>query len=262
MFGRSTPSPERAPAGPLNLNGSIKHADTAAATLPHHHAAETGTADRNGEAPDSIPAHGLETSLTPPPPDHLEVEHVASGLAADHNSAPERKESDEQSPVTARPDQTASATGPGESDKQHMRRAGVRGSLAAGGKALVGWHGLRCTVFGVALMVLAASLGLSSAPSIASLVAGVLMLVVGLIGPRLQGRFAIEFGPHGASIEIQTHMAPRGRTQVAGALAPWTPADSSIPPGGEDARPNPAHDPTSKPIEQETERQYGSRDGG
>jgi hypothetical protein len=219
MFGRSTPSPERAPDGPLNLNGSIKSADSAAATLLDH-PAETGTADRNGEAPDSAPAHGLDTSLTSSPPYHLEVEHVASKLAADRSGAPERKESEEQSEGTARTDQAASAPEPAASDKQHMRRARVRGSLAAGGKALVGWRGLRSTVSGVALVVLAASLGLSSAPSIASLVAGVLMLIVGLIGPRLQGRFAIEFGPHGASIEIQTHIAPRGRTQVAGALAP------------------------------------------
>jgi len=201
MFGRSTPSPERAPDGPLNLNGSIESADTAAATLVHR----------------------LDTS---PLPDHLEVEHIASELAAHRNGARERTESEKQSRVTARADRTATATGPQEPDRQHMRRAGVRGSVAAGGKALVGWRGLRSTVFGVALMVLAASLGLSSAASIASLAAGVLMLIVGLIGPRLQGRFAIEFGPQGASIEIQTHMAPRGRTQVSGALAPWKPADA------------------------------------
>src|SRR5579884_2215046 len=94
MFGRSTPSPEQAPDGPLNLNGSIKSADTAAATLLHHHPADTGTADRNGKAPDSTPAHDLDPSLTSPPPDHLEVEHVASELGANRNGTPERKESE------------------------------------------------------------------------------------------------------------------------------------------------------------------------
>jgi hypothetical protein len=208
MFGRSTPSPGRAPDGPLNLNGSINSADTATATLLHHPPAETGTADRDG--------------------------------------APAREESAEQSTVTAGIDQAA-PTGLGEPDKHHMGRAGVRGPLAGAGRELVGWRGLRSSVSGVALVVLAASLGLSSAPATASLIAGVLMLIVGLIGSRLQGRFAIEFGPHGASIEIQTHMAPRGRTRVAGALAPWKPTDSFIAPGGEDARPKPAHDPTTSP---------------
>ncbi len=121
----------------------------------------------------------------------------------------------------------------------------MRASVAAGVRAVLELRGLRSTVFGAALVILAASVGITSAPSVALLVLGVLMLVVGLMGPRLQGRFALEFGPHGASIEIQTHMAPRGRTRIAGPLAPWKPAGDLTACGSEGTSPKPAHDATT-----------------
>lgn len=227
MLGRSTPSPERAPDGPLNLNGNVESGDTSAATLLHEPTAGTVASDRNGKAPVETPTDGLEATLAVAPPSHDEGEQLAQESSASRNGAPELKEPDEESRLAGRAEQDRAASGTGlkESDEIVKPASGVRASLAAGGGVLVRWRGMRCTVFGVALVVLGGALGLSSALSVAMLVAGVLMLIVALIGPRLQGRFAIEFGPNGASIEIQTHMAPPGRIRVAGALAPWKPAD-------------------------------------
>lgn len=205
MLGRSTPSPERPPDGPLSPNGSIRSADTAPATL-----------------------------LQDPPPDGP-------------TGAVESKEPDGDGvpAAGARHDQTASGTGPTEPEEKSKQGAEVRASLTAGVGAMLAHRGIRPTVLGVALAALAFAPGLSSALTVAFLVVGALMLIVGLMGPRLQGRFAIEFGPNGASLELQTHMAPAGRTRIAGsALVPWRPAGAPITPGDGDTRSSPAHDRT------------------
>jgi hypothetical protein len=245
MLGRSTPSPERAPDGPLSPNGSIKSADTAAATLLHDQPAETDTGVHNGTAPADTPTHGPDATPTAPPPAHGEVERGAQEAPANSNGKPEPKTSDEDGMPAAGRDQPASDNRLKESDEKDKPRAGVRTSLTAAGRALLGRRGLRPTVLGVALAALALALGVSSALSVALLVVGVLMLIVGLMGPRLQGRFAIEFGPNGASLEIQTHMAPPGRTRIAETLAPWRPTDAPIASGDGAAGSNPAHDRTS-----------------
>jgi hypothetical protein len=72
---------------------------------------------------------------------------------------------------------------------------------------LVERRGVRTTTAGALLVAAGIVLGASSAVSVALLILGVVMLIVGLMGRHIQGRFSIEFGPGGASIELQTHIA-------------------------------------------------------
>lgn len=248
MLGRSTPSPERAPDGPINLNGSIKRADSVAAALLDDQPAETGADARNGKAHADTPTEGLDPSLRAPPLAHAEVEQAAARSPASRSGAPEPGHSDEAgTPVgQANHDRPASAAGPEESAQKGEPGADMRASIAAVTRALLGRRGLRSTVFGVALAGLAVALGASSALSVSLLIVGVLFLIVGLMGPRLQGRLAVEFGPNGASIEIQTHMAPPGSTRLAAPLAPWKPTEALIASGTEDART--AHGGTSPAV--------------
>ncbi len=210
MPGRSTPSLERAPDGPLSLNGSIKSVDTLAAALLHDQPAEAGADGGSGKDYADTPAEGRDATLRTSPPADGEIEQVAEESSASRNGAPEPGQADEAgTPVgQADHDQPARATGPEESDEKDEPRARARTSTAL--HALLERRGLRPTVFGVALAVLAGALGVSSALSISLLIAGLLFLLVGLMGPRLQGRFAVEFGPDGASIEMQLDMAPPG----------------------------------------------------
>jgi len=100
----------------------------------------------------------------------------------------------------------------------------VGASLAGGANVLLSQRGLRSTVVGVILATLAVALGIGSAVSVSLLVLGLVFVVVGILGPRLQGRFAVEFGPNGASIDLRTQLAPPGSTWLARPLpAPKSP---------------------------------------
>src|SRR5579871_6406412 len=117
----------------------------------------------------------------------------------------EVKQAAERPPPT--PD---TAPEPAQLDGADRADAGARASIVVGAHSLLGWHGLRSTVLGVVLATLALALGIGSALSVSLLAVGVVFLVVGILGPRLQGRFAVEFGPNGASIDLRTQMAPPG----------------------------------------------------
>jgi hypothetical protein len=80
------------------------------------------------------------------------------------------------------------------------------------GNALVERAGLRLALIGVALVIAAFELGAGSALSVPLLVVGLVMLVVGALGSRLRGRFAVDFGPGGAVIEARAEIAPPRRT--------------------------------------------------
>jgi len=233
-----TPSPERAPDGPPHLNGSIKGADTAVASLLHDQPAETGTDTRNGTAHVDVdtPTEDLDVTSSAPP----SVAHGGGAQAAEESPAShgvtEPTQSDEAGNLAGEPERElpapAGRAGP-EPDQEDKLGSSVRASVVTGGRALLERRGLRPTVLGVALAILGLVLGASSLLSVSLLVLGLVMLIVGLMGPRLQGRFAVEFGPNGATIEIQTHMAPPRPARPAAALALWKPIGALSAAGGE-----------------------------
>jgi hypothetical protein len=123
-------------------------------------------------------------------------------------------------PVPEEPAARNATPQPAQSGQADHPRVGLRDEIATGARSLLGWHGLRSTVIGVILASLAVALGIGSAVSVSLLVAGLVFLLIGILGPRLQGRFAVEFGPNGASIDLRTQLAPPGSAWLARPLLP------------------------------------------
>lgn len=226
MLARTTPHPEPAADGPNgspHLNGSIKVANTATGLLngpPEKDADDTAHAIPVGVAAEVVDAS--ETTIR----SAGRVEEPAVQKAVSRNET-EIKESDATASRVEQDEREQQSRATGQSNPNHKFESGsLRSSTVAGMRALLDRDGLRSTVLGLALTGIALALGTGSVLSGALLVVGVVMLIVGLLGPRLQGRFAVEFGPSGASIEIQTHMASVGSRRLAAPLAPWKPVSA------------------------------------
>lgn len=71
-------------------------------------------------------------------------------------------------------------------------------------------RGLRIVILGAVLVLIALFAGMDSALTIPILIVGGLMIAIGSLGPRLSGRFAIEFGASGTVIEMRTEVTPPG----------------------------------------------------
>jgi hypothetical protein len=105
---------------------------------------------------------------------------------------------------------------------------------AAGRAASAAWqglserHGLRAGLAGAILVIVGLLLGAQSAVAVSLLAVGVAMLVIGWAGSRLRGRFAIEFGPEGTSIELRAHVASPVRVGAAAIAAPATAASPRV----------------------------------
>lgn len=104
---------------------------------------------------------------------------------------------------------------PAETTSEPLRQRLERAAHAAW-RALVERRGLRVALAGGGLLIVALVLGAGSALGLAIGIAGLVMLVVGSLGPRLRGRMSLEFGPAGTSFAVQTHIAPPGRALAAG----------------------------------------------
>lgn len=94
-------------------------------------------------------------------------------------------------------------------------------------------RGLWATVVGVALLVVALLVG--DAWFIPLLVVGIVLIFAGVFGPRIRGRFSLEFGEGGMALDVQLHLAPPGqvgrlpRRQTAAAAAVVPPAEVATP---------------------------------
>jgi hypothetical protein len=90
-------------------------------------------------------------------------------------------------------------------------------------------RGLWATVVGVGLIVIALLVG--DAWFIPLLVVGVVLIFAGVFGPRIRGRFSLEFGEGGMALDVQLHLAPPGqvgrlpRRATAAAAAVVPPAE-------------------------------------
>jgi len=236
MPDRST-NPGRAPDDP-SPNGSIQSPDTSAATLLLDQPAKSGMNAGGGQADAAITAERLDTLVAPVSLLAGQVEQLADEQPGSRTHGPETTPAEEHSKQIQQDqrDQPVSDAVPPQPDQRHTLEARMR-NVADGLPALLERPGVRSTLLGVVLVGVAVALGVSSNVSVALLVVGVVMLIVGLMGRRLQGRFAIEFGPNGASFEIQTHMASPGSTQLVAPLAPWKPGRAVIGSASENTSP-------------------------
>ena len=84
------------------------------------------------------------------------------------------------------------------------RPSAISGTAAASRRRSAGWSALGAAIW----------LGGGSALTVPLVVLGVVLLLVGILGRRLRGRVALEWGPSGASFDFTAAIAPPGRTVV------------------------------------------------
>ncbi len=131
----------------------------------------------------------------------------AGGVAAEPSLPPEAEPGPEPAPQAQTPPPPAQPAGP-----TPMERAG-HGVISALGD-LWNRRGVEATLGGVIALAAAIWLGGGSALTVPLVVLGVVLLLVGILGRRLRGRVALEWGPSGASFDFTAAIAPPGRTVV------------------------------------------------
>jgi hypothetical protein len=101
-----------------------------------------------------------------------------------------------------------------------MNAASLERIIAAGWRELRERRALRVTLAGIALVVFALYLGGGSALTVPLLVIGGVLVLAGLLGPRLSGRLVVEWGPQGTTIDFHTDVASAPPAEVTAAPAP------------------------------------------
>ena len=71
-------------------------------------------------------------------------------------------------------------------------------------------RGLRIGLLGALMVFVALILGMNSAWTIPFVAVGCVMIAAGALGPRLNGRVAVEWGASGTVIELRTEITPPG----------------------------------------------------
>jgi hypothetical protein len=144
---------------------------------------------------------------------HAEPSLNAGGGADAEPSLPPRSEAEPE----PEPEPGAEAKSPPPSPAEPagptpMERAG-HGVVSAIGD-LWSRRGVEATIGGVLALAAAIWLGGGSALTVPLVVLGLVLLLVGILGRRLRGRVALEWGPGGASFDFTAAIAPPGRTVV------------------------------------------------
>lgn len=75
-------------------------------------------------------------------------------------------------------------------------------------------RGLRVSLLGGLMIFIALILGMNSALTIPFVAVGCVMIAAGALGPRLNGRIAVEWGASGTVIELRTEITPPGTVAV------------------------------------------------
>lgn len=120
----------------------------------------------------------------------------------------------------------------------------ARSAFGAAVRNLSERRGLRVALIGIGLVLLSVWLGESSALSVPLLVFGIVLIVMGAVGPRLQGRIVVDFGPDGSLFEVRTHLAPPGRHALPAAMPERTHVTTTPEPDPPDAEVIEAHGET------------------
>jgi hypothetical protein len=126
----------------------------------------------------------------------------------------------------------------------------TRDELTAGLLRAAAHRGLRSIVAGAVLIAVAFGFAHGTGWFAPLLVAAGVLLAIGLLGPRMRGRVALEFGPEGTVFELSTHVAPVGRVVAAPADAPAA-ADADAVRLAAEREPQRALDPEADVIEGE-----------
>lgn len=165
-----------------------------------------------GSPPTSATLPGAETAAaeTPPAPG---TPPVSTGASAS-----------EPTPGPTAADPTPTPTGPPLAERAARKAGqGIEQGARAAWRGLAERRGLRVALAGAVVLLVALRLGTDSALSVPLLIVGLVMVTVGAMGPRLRGRFSLEFGPDGTSIEVQTHIAAPGKTAAPVPALPVAP---------------------------------------
>lgn len=128
-----------------------------------------------------------------------------------------------------KPDPGAPAKAGGAEAAAEVAADAAKSAFGAAVRTLSERRGLRVCLIGVALVLLSFWLGADSAAALPLLVIGLALVVIGAVGPRLQGRCSLEFGPDGSVFELRTHLAPPGRRAIAEGPVEETPRLIPVP---------------------------------
>lgn len=139
-----------------------------------------------------------------------------------HTPRPARGETDPGTPATgsAEPTSTNAPTNASAGTGAKAARAAasaaervgatVERGIVAGWRELADRRGLRTALVGIALIITALILGGDSALTVPLLVLGTVLVILGVMGPRLSGHFSVEFGSDGTRIDLRTDIAAPG----------------------------------------------------
>jgi hypothetical protein len=94
-----------------------------------------------------------------------------------------------------------------ESNPLPMNKASLERVLSAAWRELHARRGLRVTLAGIALLLFGLYLGGGSALTVPLIVIGGVLVLAGVLGPRLSGRLIVEWGPAGTTIDFHTDVA-------------------------------------------------------
>ena len=176
---------------------------------------------------ETVREHEPEAAASAPEANGTTVNgHAAAPLngSGGASAEPSMPPQPEPAPAAPPPPSAAQPTGP-----TPMERAG-HGVISALGD-LWNRRGVEATLGGVIALAAAIWLGGGSALTVPLVVLGVVLLLVGILGRRLRGRIALEWGPSGASFDFTAAIAPPGRTVVPD--APSRAAAIAAPPAEE-----------------------------
>lgn len=180
-------------------------------------------------APTSEPAGTASAPPTPSPSTGtLPGAETAAAETSETSAAPGTSPPAQGAPTAASGQRTATPpptpTGPPLAERAARKAGqGIEQGARAAWRGLAERRGLRVALAGAVVLLVALRLGTDSALSVPLLIVGLVMVTVGAMGPRLRGRFSLEFGPDGTSIEVQTHIAAPGKTAAPVPALPVAP---------------------------------------
>lgn len=115
--------------------------------------------------------------------------------------------------------------------------------LASAASALHQWilrPRVRLTVTGVALLLIGGLMMTNSVWTLPLVIVGALMVAIAWIGPRLEGRFALQWGNSGTELAFRARIRP---AEVARPVLTAPVAEPPVSPDREPGRPAPAEPP-------------------
>jgi len=111
-------------------------------------------------------------------------------------------------------------TAPGFAEQLITIGERLSGGIRSTMREIAARRGMPLAVAGIVVLILAWLSERDSAWGFPMLIAGLLLIGLGLIGPRLSGSMALRWGEDGAHFQLQSTVAPPGQRNKAPALPP------------------------------------------